>query len=143
MRVPFYVALLLLPDLCLCLDPLTMGVGAGVALAGSAAIAGWDRIRCQFKECCRHPWVANNVTLFDELARSHVFGQHIAVGVVSRALRSHLRKEAPAKALVLSFHGWTGGGKNYVARWFGSFTLFFSTFWHCLRSHVFPFKIRG
>jgi hypothetical protein len=25
-------------------------------------------------------------------------------------------KHQPAKALVLSFHGWTGAGKNYVAK---------------------------
>ncbi len=45
-----------------------------------------------------------------------MFGQHLALQVVGRALRSHLRKKEPRKALVLSFHGWTGGGKNYVAR---------------------------
>ena len=33
-----------------------------------------------------------------------------------KALRSHLKKEKSNKALVLSFHGWTGTGKNYVAK---------------------------
>ena len=31
--------------------------------------------------------------------------------------RSHVLKEEPSKALVLSFHGWTGGGKNFVAKY--------------------------
>ena len=47
----------------------------------------------------------------------NVSGAEILTGqVVTRALRSHLRKPSPSKALVLSFHGWTGGGKNYVAK---------------------------
>jgi hypothetical protein len=47
---------------------------------------------------------------------NHLFGQHLVRDVVVRSLRSHLRHEEPRKALVLSFHGWTGSGKNYVAK---------------------------
>ena len=48
--------------------------------------------------------------------RTHVFGQHIAHEQISRALHAHTKRATPKKALVFSFHGWTGGGKNYVAK---------------------------
>ena len=48
--------------------------------------------------------------------RTHVFGQHIAHEQISRALHAHTKRATPKKALVFSFHGWTGGGKNYVSK---------------------------
>ena len=36
--------------------------------------------------------------------------------MVTLSLRSHVSKRQPSKALVLSFHGETGVGKNYVAQ---------------------------
>lgn len=46
-----------------------------------------------------------------------VFGQHLVDDLVLRAVKSHVIPggSSPPKALVLSFHGWTGGGKNFVA----------------------------
>ena len=74
-------------------------------------------LQCQFSECCSSPhWLPLNVTKFEEYFDAHVFGQHIVRNVVSKALRSHLKKSKSNKALVLSFHGWTGTGKNYVAK---------------------------
>ncbi len=116
------------------LDPFSAGAAMGIGAVSTALYTGWGRIQCQFKECCQPPWVTNNLTHFEGklrqklrrpmlmsnylsgLTRQHVFGQHLAVQVVTRALRAHLSKKEPRKALVLSFHGWTGGGKNYVAR---------------------------
>jgi len=46
----------------------------------------------------------------------HVFGQHLVHSLVLRSLKAHLRKQEPKKALVMSFHGWTGAGKNYVSK---------------------------
>ena len=43
-------------------------------------------------------------------------GQHLVIESVVRAVRGHMTNKEPQKALVLSFHGWTGGGKNYVTR---------------------------
>lgn len=43
-------------------------------------------------------------------------GQHLAKEVVVRALQGFLQSPRPQKALVLSFHGWSGTGKNFVAR---------------------------
>lgn len=43
-------------------------------------------------------------------------GQHLAKEVVVQAVRGFLQSPGPQKALVLSFHGWSGTGKNFVAR---------------------------
>jgi len=102
------------------LEPLTTGLGIGVAIVGSVGYS----VRCHFKECCTSPWIRHNVSLFDEQFDLNVYGQPLVKDVVSKALRSHLRrihnksptKPGPKKALVLSFHGWTGSGKNYVSR---------------------------
>lgn len=48
----------------------------------------------------------------------NVFGQHIAVKTVIEALETfdHEVKEETKRHLVLSFHGWTGIGKNYISK---------------------------
>lgn len=43
-------------------------------------------------------------------------GQHLARKVILRAVRGFLQRPQPEKALALSFHGWSGTGKNFVAR---------------------------
>ena len=43
-------------------------------------------------------------------------GQHLVTNTVIRSLKGHVTKKHPVKALVLSFHGWTGGGKNFVSK---------------------------
>lgn len=35
---------------------------------------------------------------------------------VVRSLKGHFSDRHPDKALVLSFHGWTGSGKNFVSK---------------------------
>lgn len=47
-------------------------------------------------------------------------GQHLAKEVVVQAVRGFLQSPQPQKALVLSFHGWSGTGKNFVARMLAS-----------------------
>ena len=43
-------------------------------------------------------------------------GQHIARELVVRSLRGHQQNKKPRKALVMTFHGWTGSGKNFVSQ---------------------------
>ncbi|KFQ21638.1 Torsin-3A, partial [Mesitornis unicolor] len=43
-------------------------------------------------------------------------GQHLAKEIVIQAVQGFLQSPQPKKALVLSFHGWSGTGKNFVAR---------------------------
>ncbi|XP_050546451.1 torsin-1A [Daktulosphaira vitifoliae] len=45
----------------------------------------------------------------------HFFGQHIASNIILSALKGNSqRSEKNRKPLVMSFHGWTGVGKNFV-----------------------------
>ena len=44
-----------------------------------------------------------------------LFGQHLVTDIVSKAIHHHVFNDSPEKALVLSFHGSTGTGKNYVS----------------------------
>ena len=44
-----------------------------------------------------------------------LFGQHLVVDIVSKAIYQHVFTDSPEKALVLSFHGSTGTGKTYVS----------------------------
>ena len=48
--------------------------------------------------------------------RRRVLGQHLIAETVLKALVGHLNNESPDKALVLSFNGWTGSGKNFVRK---------------------------
>jgi len=43
-------------------------------------------------------------------------GQHLVKNAVVKSLKGHFNNKHPDKALVLSFHGWTGSGKNFVSR---------------------------
>ena len=47
--------------------------------------------------------------------RNNLFGQHIVQKIVPAAIESSIDEYSPTKPLVLSFHGPTGVGKNYVA----------------------------
>lgn len=44
-----------------------------------------------------------------------LFGQHIASRIILKAVSGFLSNENPKKPLVLSLHGWTGTGKNFVS----------------------------
>ena len=44
----------------------------------------------------------------------------MAKEIVVQAVRGFLQSPRPQKALVLSFHGWSGTGKNFVARMLAS-----------------------
>jgi len=45
-----------------------------------------------------------------------LYGQHLASHVVGKLVEGHVYTDHPSKALVLSFHGTTGVGKNYVSK---------------------------
>lgn len=95
----------------------TFGFSAAAA-AGAALYAGLNKLGCHFYECCdpRADWIKFNATALALDFQHHLYGQHLVKDVVMKALKGHLSQNNPSKALVMSFHGWTGGGKNYVAR---------------------------
>ncbi|XP_029474025.1 torsin-3A [Rhinatrema bivittatum] len=78
-------------------------------------LANWY---CSIRTCCEMGdcRISNNITgLKQDLSRK-LHGQHLAHEVVLRAVQSFLQTQQPEKALTLSFHGWSGTGKNFVAR---------------------------
>lgn len=89
-------------------------LGPGLAVLGGALVS--KPLYCHFKECCNDRWIPNNITGLKAKLDEKVFGQHIAIEVVHKAIKGHIQNKNPAKALVLSFHGWTGCGKNHVSR---------------------------
>lgn len=70
-----------------------------------------------FIECCTDRWISKNVTTLKDNLNQNVFGQHIAIKLLWTALSSHWKKDNPKKPLVLSLHGWTGSGKNFVSQY--------------------------
>lgn len=105
------------------LEPFSTGMMIGVGAVGSLLWKSKETIMCAFKECCQEPYVRTNLVGFEEKLTENVFGQHIVLDVVAKTMKSHLRKKEHHKALALSFHGWTGSGKNYVAKFIAE-TLF-------------------
>ncbi|KAB1260711.1 Torsin-3A [Camelus dromedarius] len=73
---------------------------------------------CSFQDCCDSGdcRIVNNFTGLETDLRVRLHGQHLARELVLTAVRSYLELPRPDKALALSFHGWSGTGKNFVAR---------------------------
>ncbi|XP_054258345.1 torsin-1A-like [Macrosteles quadrilineatus] len=67
-----------------------------------------------YAEQCDSRWVTSNITGLEKVLYEKVFGQDLAVRVILTALKNHVSKTNHKKPLVLSFHGWTGGGKTFV-----------------------------
>lgn len=65
--------------------------------------------------------IVNNVIIYELLELEYnliasLYGQQIAHETIINALRGHLQNQNSPKALVMSFHGTPGTGKNYVAQ---------------------------
>ncbi|NWH56206.1 TOR3A protein, partial [Geococcyx californianus] len=73
---------------------------------------------CSFGRCCKTGdcRIINNITGLEADLNTQLHGQHLAKGIVIQALQGFLQSPQLQKALVLSFHGWSGTGKNFVAR---------------------------
>ncbi|CAD5210402.1 unnamed protein product [Bursaphelenchus xylophilus] len=97
-------------------DVISLGVGTAVAGAMGYGIYSFNYIKCKYFECCEAPWIHERITqrLQREMTSS-LYGQHIAIDSVMKAVNAHLGNRNPKKALAMSFHGPTGTGKNFVA----------------------------
>ncbi|KAB0802881.1 hypothetical protein PPYR_05067 [Photinus pyralis] len=94
-----------------CFDPFSIGSAAVVGIGSYL----YDKTYCKWKECCTDKEIPGNVNQLEALLKSKVYGQHLAEEIIVKALKSHWdERYQPSKALTLSFHGWPGGGKNYV-----------------------------
>ncbi|XP_077969357.1 torsin-2A-like isoform X3 [Styela clava] len=56
------------------------------------------------------------LSAFKRDLENKLHGQHLVVPTVYKAVTDHVSNPNPSKPLVLSFHGWTGGGKSFVSR---------------------------
>ena len=64
---------------------------------------------------CLDSEFVKNISGIGDALKEKLYGQHIAQKIITVALQNHFNKNNARKPLVLSFHGWTGTGKNYVS----------------------------
>lgn len=95
--------------------------------ASSAIYASWSYLKCFTYECCNdetesrvtRTWLLYNEDSLDKLKSDlsmKLYGQPLATDIVYKAVKSHVMDSNPQKPLVMSFHGWTGSGKNHVSQ---------------------------
>ncbi|KAF6772999.1 hypothetical protein AHF37_08093 [Paragonimus kellicotti] len=73
-----------------------------------------DKLECLIRECCSGAVWFNQTGLNYSLT-SQLHGQHIVTERVFYHLTAHVLDQNPRKPLALSFHGYTGVGKNFVS----------------------------
>jgi ATP-dependent Clp protease ATP-binding subunit ClpA len=66
-------------------------------------------------EHCGSKWIEPNFTELKNDLLHNVYGQHLVNEIVPSLIEGHYHQRQPAKALAISFHGWTGCGKNFVS----------------------------
>ncbi|XP_060788088.1 torsin-3A [Neoarius graeffei] len=73
---------------------------------------------CSIGQCCDSGdcRIINNITGLEWDLQLKLHGQHLAQSVVLKAIQGFINNPESNKPLTLSFHGWSGTGKNFVAR---------------------------
>nr|XP_039270325.1 torsin-1A-like [Styela clava] len=140
MRCPRLLCILLgvieLLQIAHCLEPLSMSM---LIIGGVTAGIGLVSRSCLFSECCSDGYIKLNSTGLKRDLNSRLHGQHLVIPTVLNSISGHVNNQNPSKPLVLSFHGWTGGGKNYVSKFIVG-NLFFkkekSNFVHLFNSEI-------
>ncbi|XP_071949082.1 torsin-1A-like [Antedon mediterranea] len=67
-------------------------------------------------EVCTNEFIKPNFAKLKTDLQRRVYGQHLISDVVVKAIQAHVESAFVKKALVLSFHGRTGSGKNFVSQ---------------------------
>uniref|UniRef100_A0A4W4EM29 Torsin n=1 Tax=Electrophorus electricus TaxID=8005 RepID=A0A4W4EM29_ELEEL len=98
------------------IEPVSTGLALGIAAAVTGFLARYQNVLYYFQECCRPEWISYNKTGLQEDLEEKLFGQHVASRVILKAVTGFMNSENPKKPLVLSLHGWTGTGKNFVSQ---------------------------
>uniref|UniRef100_A0A3Q2QBR8 Torsin n=1 Tax=Fundulus heteroclitus TaxID=8078 RepID=A0A3Q2QBR8_FUNHE len=98
------------------LEPISTTIAVGMAAALTGILARYQNIFNYFHECCRPEWISFNRTRLKTDLDSKLFGQHIASRIILKAVTGFMSNDNPKKPLVLSLHGWTGTGKNFVSK---------------------------
>ncbi|KAL6733944.1 hypothetical protein Aduo_004538 [Ancylostoma duodenale] len=96
-------------------EPISLLTGAAVMFGGGALWTFQNKIKCKLFECCDKPYVNPRFDKLHSDLHELVYGQHLVLDTVENAIRAHWTNERPKKPLAMSFHGFTGSGKNYVA----------------------------
>ena len=89
-----------------------------ILLAAINPTTAFDFVKCKFQECCSDPWVRTSPEILQELEKNltvQLHGQPFVNRIVFKAVKKHMMDKDPSKALVMSFHGGSGTGKNYVS----------------------------
>lgn len=94
----------------------------GSALSGIGYYV-YENYKCKYQECCTDEYIQPDLNRLEYMLTTKLYGQQIAHETIMTALRGHLATENSPKALVMSFHGTPGTGKNYVVQMIG--TTFF------------------
>ncbi|XP_012537892.1 torsin-like protein [Monomorium pharaonis] len=108
--VPLLIFTFLVPVRC---ELVTFGVVG--ALSGLGYFA-YDKLKCKYKECCTDEYIHPDLDRLQYMLNAKLFGQQIARETIINALQGHLQNNNSPKALVMSFHGTPGTGKNYVVQ---------------------------
>ncbi|CAG05207.1 unnamed protein product, partial [Tetraodon nigroviridis] len=109
------LSLLLSPGLTDAIEPFSTSIAVGMAAALTGFLASYQNILYYFHECCRPEWISFNRTGLAVDLENKLFGQHIASNIILKAVSGFMSNKNPKKPLVLSLHGWTGTGKNFVS----------------------------
>ncbi|CAF1092029.1 unnamed protein product [Rotaria sp. Silwood1] len=67
-------------------------------------------------ECCSNYWIRNDIKELNLRLKNQLIGQPLVYDLILRSISSHVSNPNPSKSLVLSLHGGTGTGKNFVAK---------------------------
>ncbi|KAI4816322.1 hypothetical protein KUCAC02_008649 [Chaenocephalus aceratus] len=98
------------------IEPISTSIAVGMAAALTGFLATYPNIFYYFNECCRPEWISLNKTGLKVDLDRKLFGQHIASRIILKAVSGFMSNDNPKKPLVLSLHGWTGTGKNFVSQ---------------------------
>ncbi|XP_031173387.1 torsin family 1 isoform X1 [Sander lucioperca] len=98
------------------IEPFSTSIAVGMAAALTGFLASYQNIFYYFNECCRPEWISFNKTGLEVDLESKLFGQHIGSRIILKALTGFMSNDNPKKPLVLSLHGHTGTGKNFVSK---------------------------
>ncbi|XP_011871796.1 PREDICTED: torsin-like protein [Vollenhovia emeryi] len=92
---------------------ITLGVVGALSSLGYYA---YDKYKCVYLECCTDEYIQADLDRLEYMLTAKLYGQQIARETIISALRGHLESHSSPKALVMSFHGTPGTGKNYVVQ---------------------------
>lgn len=120
-----YIVILSNCSFIFCLEPIITG---SLVVGALASYYSWNLIKCSTQECChekedyilinfkRDQWIRYNLSDLEQQFANHLYGQPLVEKIVPKLIKAHLKNDNPEKALVLSFNGMTGSGKNYASK---------------------------